>query len=184
MCELMIPVKSAYHIDNMGDFKKQAIDKFGKEEWRLVLLNNEFHGHIGIYSILGVKLGLYLRETMNTGQRNILSVRSFAGAKPPFSCLNDGIQVGSGITSGQGLFSVESTDQPKLYVECSDGVFRFRYSVKEPVVNQIAQEIQGAIHKYGGMTTEYWEYIRDLAMKCWMGLDRNEIFEIQNSTFL
>ena len=40
--------------DMKGEFP--PIERFGLREWRAVVLTNEVHGHLGIYSSLGVKV--------------------------------------------------------------------------------------------------------------------------------
>ncbi len=44
---------------------------------------------------IGVKMGIRAREYFNIGVDDIL-VTTYAGHKPPVSCMNDGLQVGNG----------------------------------------------------------------------------------------
>ena len=41
------------YADDVQRIVGTAIRRFGPEEWKLVLLTNEIHGHLGIYSTLG-----------------------------------------------------------------------------------------------------------------------------------
>jgi formylmethanofuran dehydrogenase subunit E len=51
----------------------------------------QFHEHLGIYSILGAKMGFRAREYFNVGIDE-LKIKSFVGSRPPVSCLNDGLE--------------------------------------------------------------------------------------------
>ena len=75
------------------------------KEWKIVVLTNEFHEHMGIYSILGAKMGLRAREYFHLGIDE-LEILSFAGSTPPVSCLNDGLQVSTGATLGHGTITL------------------------------------------------------------------------------
>jgi len=66
----------------------------------------EFHGHLGPFLVAGIKMGhLALRE-LNSRGHSELSVLVETGAKPPISCLIDGIQVSAGCTLGKGNVKV------------------------------------------------------------------------------
>ena len=89
----------------------RALLRFGAQEWRLVRLVHRVHGHIGIYTTIGVKMGLHARELLGAP----LSVLSFAGNVPPVSCMNDGLQIGAGATLGHGQITV--SDDPDARAE-------------------------------------------------------------------
>ncbi|NJK86924.1 MAG: hypothetical protein HC906_14035 [Bacteroidales bacterium] len=78
-----------------------AIARYGHDEWKACVITDEFHGHLGVFSIVGVKMGIKAREIFGVGPDE-LTVVSSAGLVPPYSCLNDGIQVSTGATLGQG----------------------------------------------------------------------------------
>ena len=44
---------------DVREIMSDTIERFGKEEWYKVVLTNEIHGHLGIYSTLGAKMGCY-----------------------------------------------------------------------------------------------------------------------------
>ncbi len=43
--------------DDVRPYVKKIIERYGLEEWKACLLTNEFHRHLGIYSIVGAKMG-------------------------------------------------------------------------------------------------------------------------------
>ncbi len=65
---------------------------------RAVLL----HGHVGPFLVVGIRMGLLALELLEHPGYFGLSAESEAGSTPPVSCLNDGVQIGSGCTTGKG----------------------------------------------------------------------------------
>ena len=82
-----------------------AITRYGYEEWKANVMTDEFHGHLGVFSIVGAKMGIRAREYFGVGT-DMLKVISYAGSIPPYSCLNDGIQVSTGATLGMGTIQL------------------------------------------------------------------------------
>jgi len=81
----------------------KTIGKFGLVEWKAISMTNEIHGHTGIYSIIGAKMGIRAMEYFNVGVNNLEEVTTFAGNNSPLSCFNDGVQISTGATIGQVL---------------------------------------------------------------------------------
>ena len=80
-----------------------AIARYGNDEWKANVMTDEFHRHLGVFSIVGAKMGIKARELFGVGA-DLLEVTSYAGTTPPYSCLNDGIQVSTGATLGMAQF--------------------------------------------------------------------------------
>lgn len=156
---------------------EEAIGKYGREEWRLVVLTSELHGHLGIYAILGAKMGLFAREYLKAGLDDLFIV-SEAGTKPPVSCLNDGLQVSTGATLGHGLISIKSSRSAK---PAADFTFGGR-TVSIALIENLAREIEGVLEETlkssGGLTAEYWLKVRELALFYWLKYDRHKIFDV------
>lgn len=151
----------------------RALLRYGATEWRLVRLTHKIHGHIGIYTTIGVKMGLYAREQL--GEH--LSVVSYAGNTPPVSCFNDGLQIGARATLGHGLIEVADTQEPRAEACFRSGDKSLTIRLKEPYQSQIDKDIRFGFEKYGHQPA-YWKYIQTLAIKYWRGWNRKEIFEI------
>jgi formylmethanofuran dehydrogenase subunit E len=66
----------------------------------------EFHGHLGPFLVLGVRMGLFARRELDSAPGEMEAVVK-TGAVPSLSCLLDGIQVSAGCTLGRGNISVE-----------------------------------------------------------------------------
>jgi pyrimidine-specific ribonucleoside hydrolase len=144
----------------------------------LGVLTQELHGHLGIYAIIGTKMGLRARQHLHLGVDDI-SILSYAGSTPPLSCMNDGLQVSTGGTLGHGL--IEVTPNPPFQPQA---VFSFknrsvRLRLKDQYWNIIKKDIKRGIEIHGLNTKGYWDYVRKLALKYWLEWDRREIFSIE-----
>ena len=155
----------------------EAIARHGPVEWRAGVLTNELHGHLGIYATVGVKMGIRAREYFNIGVDDI-EVTSYAGHKPPVSCMNDGLQVSTGATLGHGLIRVaeESPVRPEARFSFKGKTIRLR--LKPAYADRIRADVQQGVARYGGLTEPYWQYVRELALRYWRDFDRYEIFDL------
>lgn len=78
----------------------------------------EFHGHLGPYLIIGMKMGDLSNELLGTesgagtGQSHKKAIVK-TGKKPPISCIVDGIQFSSGCTLGKGNIEVLDQESPE-----------------------------------------------------------------------
>ncbi|MBA7521738.1 Pyrimidine-specific ribonucleoside hydrolase RihA [subsurface metagenome] len=162
--------------NDVAAISDQVIDKYGLKEWKIVVLTNEFHEHLGIYSIIGAKMGLRAREYFCVGIDE-LPVESLAGNNPPVSCLNDGLQVSTGATLGHGTIVVcDKNPSPTARFTFKNSTIEIH--LKESLLKQIRDDIKTGIQEHGLDSSEYWDYIRKLALQYWIGLDRRDIFEI------
>ena len=110
---------------------------------------------------------------------NNLLVISFAGDDPPLSCFNDGIQISTGATIGQGLITISDSVStiPSAIVEFNNQ--QVNMAVKPEIAGQMQKDIAYGIKEYGLQSDLYWLYIEELAIKYWAEFDRQEIFEIK-----
>ncbi len=172
------PVDPGMYAEDVAPYVVQMISRYGEEEFRLGVLTNELHGHLGIYAIIGTKMGLKAREYLGAGLDHIKLV-SYAGQKPPLSCMIDGLQVSTGATMGHGLIRV--SDSPDFLPQ-ADFMYQgktIRIKLKDEYWNQIKNDISGIIREVGPNSPEYWLRVRQQAIYYWRQLDRNEIFEIR-----
>ncbi len=171
------PVFPGLFEDDVSPSVEKIIRRHGLKEWRIVVFTNEFHEHLGIYSIVGAKMGLRAREYFRVGIDELI-VKSLAGYTTPVSCMNDGLQASTGATLGHGTISVDASD-PLPAAEFAFKNKTIRIDVKQDIKAQIRKDVQNAIALYGTDTPEYWQAIRELAIRYWLELDRREIFEIR-----
>lgn len=155
-----------------------AIARYGLEEWKANVMTDEFHGHLGVFSIVGAKMGIKARELFGVGT-DMLKVLTFAGTKPPYSCLNDGIQVSTGATLGMGTIhlAADTNYRPSAIFTFRDRSVRI--SLKKEYLEKVDADINEGIIKFGLMDDGYWKLIRHNALKYWIEWDRNKIFDIE-----
>ena len=162
------------YTDDVQSIAEATIRRFGAREWKLVLLTNEIHGHLGIYSTLGAKMGLCAEELLGDSEGS-LSVLSYAGFRPPVSCLNDGLQISTGATLGHGLIRVSDEKARPEAAFTKDGktiLLRLKKEYRE----RIEEDIREGVSRFGH-SPEYWDHVRSLALRYWSEWDRSAIFE-------
>jgi pyrimidine-specific ribonucleoside hydrolase len=163
-----------------ADFKLYSdsiLKKYGEREFRAGILANELHGHLGVYAIIGVKMGIRALDYFHC-DIDELEVTSYTGNTPPLSCMNDGIQVSTGATLGHGLITVvnsKSDNAMAAFYHENNGI---EISLKKEITGQIQNDFKTIIAKNGLFTDEYWHQIRLLAIKYWFEFDRNKIFNL------
>jgi len=155
-----------------------AVSRYGSEEWKAIVMTDEFHGHLGVFSIVGAKMGIKARDFFGVGP-DMLEVTTYAGVKPPYSCLNDGIQVSTGATLGMGTIHLadEGTVKPSAVFTYKNRSVRI--TLKKEYLEKVDSDINEGIVKFGLMDDGYWKLIRHNALKYWLEWDRNEIFDIE-----
>jgi pyrimidine-specific ribonucleoside hydrolase len=171
------PLDSSLYIKEVAAIMHKTLKKFGNLEWKAVCLTNEIHGHTGIYSIIGAKAGIRAIEYFNVGVNN-LNVISFAGNTPPLSCFNDGLQISTGATIGQGLIKISDSlyQTPTVIFEFNNQ--KIKMTLKQNIADQMKKDISFGIKNYGLESDKYWLFIEELALKYWSDLDRYQIFSI------
>lgn len=151
-----------------------TVRRFGEEEWHKVVLTNEIHGHLGIYSTLGAKMGC-LAMSLHDGDDEP-EVLSYAGSQPPVSCFNDGLQVSTGATMGHGLFLLSDEKDKRVEALFTWKSETLRLRLKTEYVRIIQEDIRRGVEAYGH-SPRYWSYVRELALKYWSQWSRDDIFE-------
>jgi len=69
----------------------------------------EFHGHLGPYLVLGLRMGVLAKNTLNTNPFEI-KAEIHTEKRTPRSCILDGIQFTSGCTLGKRNIDVIESD--------------------------------------------------------------------------
>ncbi|MBI9067869.1 MAG: nucleoside hydrolase [Salinivirgaceae bacterium] len=173
------PVDSTLYQGKYSKIITSTLKTYGSIEWKAIVMTNEIHGHTGIYSIIGAKMGIRALEYFNVGVNNLKAL-SYAGNKPPLSCFNDGLQISTGATIGQGLITISDSISalPSAIFECNQQ--KVKISVTPQIAEQMQNEIKYGIQSYGLLTEKYWLYIEELAIKYWSTFNRNDIFIIED----
>lgn len=168
------PVSAEDFRDDVAPIVKKIIDRYGYEEWKACVLTNEFHRHLGIYSLVGAKMGIYAREVLEA-PFDTLSVVSYCGNKPPLSCMNDGLQVSTGASLGRGTIRIAESDYlPKAEFIHKDQ--KLVLTLKPEWIQAIKADIKKAVEKYGGLSPAYFAHVRKLSLEYWLKMDRRDMF--------
>jgi len=172
------PADPSFYFDDLSGSVREITEKYGADEWISGVLANELHRHLGVFAIIGVKMGIRAREYFNTGVDEF-SVRSFAGSVPPVSCFNDGLQVSTGATPGHGLLTVVNDPPASPSAEFTYMNRKIRLTLKPELTEKITSELREINFVYGLDSNTYWELVRKNSIRYWLSLDRHEIFIIE-----
>lgn len=171
------PVDPELYVYDVRQILKPALEKYGIEEWKACTLTDEFHGHLGVFSIVGAKMGILARDYFGIGP-DLLEVSSYAGSIEPFSCMNDGIQVSTGATLGQGSINLinDTIARPQAVFMFNNKSILIR--LKDQYLQKIKTVIAKGVKEYGLQDEDYWNLIRQTSIQLWLEWDRKEIFEV------
>jgi pyrimidine-specific ribonucleoside hydrolase len=172
------PMDSSFYSADVIPFVTEIIKKYGTDEWISSVITNELHRQLGVFSIIGVKMGIRAREYFNTGVDEF-NTTSFAGSYPPLSCMNDGLQVSTGSTTGHGLFTVVNEIPPNPSAEFTYMNRKIRLTLKSQIEEKIISDLKDINFVNGLDNNIYWELVRKTSLKYWRDLDRHDIFIIE-----
>jgi pyrimidine-specific ribonucleoside hydrolase len=172
------PMEKEFYQEDVGRIRDDALYAFGKDEWIAGVMANEMHRHLGAYAIVGVKMGMRARDYFLAGVDE-MQVVSFAGTNPPFSCMNDGLQISTGATLGHGLIKVDQEEEKLPAANFTYMGRTITISLKKEYRLNIESRVRELTIIHGINSNVYWELLREAAINYWAGWDRNEIFEIR-----
>ncbi len=170
------PIDPEQFLPDVAPLVDPILERHGLEEWRASVLTNELHRHLGIYSIVGVKMGILARELLDA-DLNELRVTTWAGPKPPVSCLADGLQVSTGASLGRGTIDNVEAGRPEVRARFTKGDRSLELALSDEVLADIRTDVRTAAERYGNLTDAYFDEIRRLSLQYWLDLDRHSIFE-------
>jgi len=174
-----LPTDSSFYFPDVQRDVAEIIDKYGMDEWTSGVIANELHRHLGVFAIIGVKMGIRAREYFCTGVDEFRAT-TFSGSVPPLSCMNDGVQVSTGATPGHGLLTVSSDTLTSPAAEFSYLNHKIRLTLKPEIAAKIMSELKEINFVNGLDSNIYWELVRKNSIKYWRSLDRHNIFLIEN----
>ena len=171
------PANRELFVYDVRQIMDSAIRRYGIEEWKACVMTDEFHGHLGVFSIVGAKMGIYAREYFGIGT-DLLEINTYAGSKEPYSCMNDGLQVSTGATLGQGTIHLINDTIAK-----PQAVFTYQnrsilIKLKSAYLKELKSVIDEGVKNYGLEDEGYWTLIRQTSIKYWLEWDRKEIFDL------
>jgi pyrimidine-specific ribonucleoside hydrolase len=173
-----IPADTSFYMTDLQRNVTEIRNKYGEDEWASGVIANELHRHLGVFAIIGVKMGIRAREYFCTGVDE-MSVTTHAGSTPPLSCMNDGIQVSTGATPGHGLLKVGQEAPFSPSADFTHKGRTIRITLNKELAEKVSSELQ-EINFVNGLDSDiYWEMVRQNTIKYWLQFDRHEIFDIE-----
>jgi formylmethanofuran dehydrogenase subunit E len=123
------------------------LDGDSRQDARALLTRGvQFHGHLGPFLVLGIRMGVIARFMLKCQNHDDLTVIMFVNPRPPISCMVDGVQVSSGCTLGKGTIRVsESAD--RVAGEFHAGNQTCTVTLKPKVLNWVLDGLRNAAEK-------------------------------------
>ena len=119
-----------------------------------------FHGHLGPFLVVGVRMGRLALEKLNTkractrthDQYNSLLVVVETGSTPPISCMVDGIQWSTGCTLGRGTIRIEDLGRPAARFKTEGR--ELRIALKNRILEKIENSLKLHPSKFKDLNEE------------------------------
>jgi formylmethanofuran dehydrogenase subunit E len=101
--------------------EKRTIDPKSVDLAALIERGTEMHGHLGPFLVAGIRMGLLALDLLGSPGYFGIEAKSETGSVPPVSCLADGIQIGSGCTTGKGNLRLVAGGRPRARFVTAEG---------------------------------------------------------------
>ncbi len=115
----------------------------------------EFHGHLGPFLIIGLRMGSLALKLLGLSGYSGLRAIVETGNEPPLSCIVDGVQVATGCTLGRGNIEVVKNKRAKvtflkdnkiLVVELKESAYRsILEQLETDTSERVAEEVMGSL---------------------------------------
>jgi hypothetical protein len=174
----VFPTDSNLYASELKGKIKKTIGRYGMDEWQACVITCELHRHLGVYALIGAKMGVRAKEYFGAGVDE-MKVVSYAGSTPPISCMNDGIQVSAGASLGHGLIQLDNNTEALPEADFEYLGQKIHIRLKNEYRQKIDNDVRQLELIYGLNNSKYWEILRVSAIEIWLGWDRKDIFEIE-----
>ena len=101
--------------------ERLTIDPTSADLDAMIARGSLLHGHLGPFLVAGIRMGLLALQLLESPGYFGIQAESEAGSVTPQSCLNDGIQIGSGCTAGKGNLTIVGSSAPRVRFRTEDG---------------------------------------------------------------
>jgi hypothetical protein len=117
-----------------------------------------FHGHLGPYVVLGYRMGLLARQRTGTDGYFDIEAQPTTRGRPPEACFVDGVQLGTGATTGKGNLHPAVADGPPHAAFTGQNGRRVALALKPGLVAWI----RASIMQHGVGPTGLWIFAAPL----------------------
>ena len=103
----------------------------------------DFHGHLGPFLVIGVRMGNTAERILNTNAMQLKKLEATVKIPllTPFSCVLDGIQVTTHCTVGNQKLRIENSKEITVYFELQNSDRTLKVSVNPKIVEELMNEI-------------------------------------------
>lgn len=119
---------------------KAAKSKTSLESTSLIKKAAHFHGHLGPFLVIGVRIGSLAKKILNVNaeENNILRITARLPLLTPFSCILDGIQVTTQCTVGNQKLRIENSQAKVIvYFVQQDLDIKLRIHVDPKIIKEL-----------------------------------------------
>ena len=174
---VQFPTDPAYYQPEVAELVREGVvERFGVEEWAAIVVSHEIHQHIGVYTIVGAKMGVRASELLDAPRRAV-SVTIKTVADSPMACAVDGVQASMGSTYGQHLIHLVNTRTPGLEATFRLGDETLRMTLKPEYLAKVRGFIDTHSAEHGYLSAPYFEAIRGESYRVWAEWDRSVMFD-------
>ena len=104
-----------------------------------------FHGHIGPFLAIGLKMGLIANETLGHEPMKV-EAAVMVEPRPPRSCVVDGIQYSTGCTMGKRNIKIEPESEA-VRVRFTKGASGLTITLRPDFLEAMERDLEGAPEK-------------------------------------
>lgn len=104
-----------------------------------------FHGHIGPFLAIGMRMGLVANEEIGRDPFGV-EAEIAVEAKPPRSCLVDGVQYATGCTLGKGNIRIRPGSD-SISACFSRGERRITVTLRQDLLGRLERDLEGMAEK-------------------------------------
>jgi formylmethanofuran dehydrogenase subunit E len=111
----------------------------------LLVAAGRFHGHIGPFLALGLRMGLIANELLGRAPMYVGAVVRVE-PRPPRSCVVDGIQYSTGCTMGKRNIRIEP-ESAEVSVRFTKGASHLTIGIRQAYLDRMERELDGVPEK-------------------------------------
>jgi formylmethanofuran dehydrogenase subunit E len=103
----------------------------------------KLHGHLGPFLVLGVRMGMTAKKTLNVADNQCTSLKANVKVPlfPPFSCLLDGIQASTSCTVGNQRLAIENSEEICVSFAKQNAAGTVKITLKPKVIQELRKKI-------------------------------------------
>lgn len=103
----------------------------------------EFHGHLGPFLTIGVRMGLIGLKKLHKQSNDQLTIEASLPLHVPFSCVIDGLQVSTNCTIGNQKLSLKNSDSIHAKFKRENNGLEVIVAINESKLKEMRAELLG-----------------------------------------